>query len=187
MVSVPRDRIPPARLPHRVLLADRDTSIVEVLPITRAASSFSGSIASLGKPGDSGTTGRGLSQFRTPAGSDANGTVPFGKAGHGRGAGGYGSGKFDALPSAAAANPLPPYPPEALARGTEGTVLLRVSISRDGTVLAATLVSSSGDRTLDDSALSTVRHWQFEPARLNGMAVPCEVNLPIRYHVNAGQ
>ena len=92
----------------------------------------------------------------------------------------------DQAPSASASNPLPPYPPDALARGTEGLVLLRVWIRADCTVQAVKIYKSSGDASLDESALDTVRdRWQFVPAHQNGFSVPWEGLLPIRFRLHA--
>jgi protein TonB len=64
----------------------------------------------------------------------------------------------------------------------EGRVLLRVWILDDGGVQDVKVYRSSGDESLDRSALSTVRdRWRFAPGRRGGFAVPCEVILPIRF------
>ena len=89
-------------------------------------------------------------------GSGAVGRNFGGVAGDGRPRGPGGSG-LDQLPSAAPRNPLPPYPPEALARGIEGRVVLRVWIRDDGTVEDVKIHETSGNASLDESALSTVR------------------------------
>ena len=99
---------------------------------------------------------------------------------------GPGGGGPDQTPSASASNPLPPYPPDALARGTEGLVLLRVRIGVDGAIQAVKIHQSSGDASLDESALNTVRdRWQFAPAHQNGFSVPWEGLLPIRFRLHA--
>ena len=96
--------------------------------------------------------------------------------------GGRGGGAYGEMPSALASNPTPSYPPDALVRGVEGRVLLRVWIRDDGTVQEVKVHQSSGDKSLDESALLTVREkWQFTPAQENGIAVPCEALLPIRF------
>ena len=110
-----------------------------------------------------------------------------------RGAGGNGNpfgpggGGLEQTPSALARNPTPPYPPEALARGIEGLVVLRVWIRDDGTVENAKVDQSSGDDSLDQSALHTVRDgWRFVPARRNGASVSSQVLLPIRFRIRGG-
>lgn len=104
-------------------------------------------------------------------------------SGRGRGLrGGRGGGAYGEMPSALASNPTPSYPPDALVRGVEGRVLLRVWIRDDGTVQDVKVHQSSGDKSLDESALLTVREkWQFTPAQENGISVPCEALLPIRF------
>lgn len=57
----------------------------------------------------------------------------------------------------------PLYPPQAR---VDGTVLVRVTVGVNGSVLsAATLRSVAG---LDESALSAARRWTFRPARIQG-------------------
>ena len=98
-----------------------------------------------------------------------------------------GGGGSDGLPTGAGGNVLPPYPPEALARGIEGVVTLRVVIDEEGAVQSAKLETSSGDAALDQSALATVRdRWHFRPARRYGIPVECEVLVPIRFRLRAG-
>ena len=102
-------------------------------------------------------------------------------------AGNAGGGRADQAPSAVASNPVPPYPADALARGIEGLVLLRMRIGADGGVKEAAIDRSSGTPSLDESALSTVRRlWRFEPATRCGVAVSYEAILPIRFTIRAG-
>jgi TonB family protein len=57
----------------------------------------------------------------------------------------------------------PLYPPLA---HVDGTVLVRVTVSENGSVLsAATLRSVAG---LDEAALNAARRWTFRPARIHG-------------------
>lgn len=88
----------------------------------------------------------------------------------------------DQPPSKLSSNPIPPYPPDALAKGIGGVVLLRVRIGADGAVEHASIEKSSGVPTFDQSALSTVqRFWRFQPAMRDGEPVPYEATLPIRF------
>jgi protein TonB len=43
----------------------------------------------------------------------------------------------------------------------DGRLVLHVGLDRNGRVLAASLVESSGDPVLDEHALRSVRHWHF--------------------------
>lgn len=70
------------------------------------------------------------------------------------------------------------YPPEAIARGLEGEVLVRIVISESGQVTAARVEQSSGHRLLDDAALSAVRSLRSLPAD-----APQEALLPVRFRL----
>jgi len=81
-------------------------------------------------------------------------------------------------------NPYPPYPYQARFRGHEGLVLLTVDVREDGRVSGIKLKRSSGYTSLDQSALTTVRSWIFEPARRQGVAIASVVDVPIRFSLN---
>jgi len=49
------------------------------------------------------------------------------------------------------------YPQKAFANNEEGNVVVRISIDADGSLVGATLLSSSGSVDLDDSALAVVQ------------------------------
>jgi periplasmic protein TonB len=87
----------------------------------------------------------------------------------------------DELPQKSPINLAPPYPADALAAGYQGTVSLRVRIDAGGKVSAISVYSSSGTRSLDESALAAVRNWVFTPARRRGQAIPYEVLVPIEF------
>lgn len=87
------------------------------------------------------------------------------------------------LPSRLPRNREPIYPEELRRDGIGGTVLLRVTIAADGTVEEVTLAKSSGYRALDESALTAIRTWRFEPARRNKVAVKYTVKLPVTFSV----
>ena len=89
------------------------------------------------------------------AGRVAANTVGLAPGAAGTGAGGRGAGRLNGLPSGLFSNPLPQYPPELLARGVEGLVLLHVWIGEDGSVQAVKVYASSGQPAMDDSALRT--------------------------------
>jgi protein TonB len=127
------------------------------------------------------------SQPSRHAGSRGRGSTGTDAATSAGSAGNSGGGRADHAPSPVASNPVPPYPADALARGVEGLVLLRVRIGADGSVEEAAIDQSSGTPSLDESALSTVRHrWHFEPATRCGAAVSYEALLPIRFTIRAG-
>ncbi|MBL8483470.1 MAG: energy transducer TonB [Rhodocyclaceae bacterium] len=62
-------------------------------------------------------------------------------------------------------NPRPPYPRLSQRRGEQGTVKLRVLVTKAGNAGKVELEKSSGFEALDESAMRTVATWKFEPAR----------------------
>ncbi|MBD3765824.1 MAG: TonB family protein [Rhodobacterales bacterium] len=61
------------------------------------------------------------------------------------------------------------YPPAA--RGAQGTVVLRLTVARDGRLIAADLARGSGNGALDDAALQAARRagrFPAAPAALTG-------------------
>ncbi|WP_130803751.1 energy transducer TonB [Acinetobacter ihumii] len=78
-------------------------------------------------------------------------------------------------------NPSPEYPEQALDRGWEGSVLLRVKVSPSGSPLVVNLQSSSGKKLLDDAAINTVKRWKFSPALKGSTPVEGWVDVPIHF------
>ena len=76
-------------------------------------------------------------------------------------------------------NPAPPYPPLARRMGEEGKVILRVSVNPQGGADQVEIRSSSGSQRLDESAVNTVKHWKFIPAKRGDSAVQSWVLVPI--------
>lgn len=85
---------------------------------------------------------------------------------------------------AALNNPKPPYPLAARRQGTEGRVVLRAQVLEDGHCTEVRIVRSSGHALLDESALATVRRWNFVPATRAGKAVSSWVEVPIYFQLN---
>lgn len=76
--------------------------------------------------------------------------------------------------------PPPSYPPGALRKGLEGTVLLEVLVDTDGRPLEVAVSRSSGHRELDRAALRHVLgHWRFQPALRDGRPVQAIGLVPI--------
>ena len=80
-------------------------------------------------------------------------------------------------------NPDPHYPLQAKRRRQEGSVLLTVLVDTAGFPKEIQVKSSSGFDILDESAVQAIRHWQFEPALVDGQAVMSEVEVPIRFRL----
>ncbi|MDR2838308.1 MAG: TonB family protein [Azonexus sp.] len=70
------------------------------------------------------------------------------------------------------------YPPEAIALGLQGDVLVLLLLAPDGSVSAARVEQSSGQRLLDDAALRAVRALRSLPAD-----APRETLLPVRFRL----
>lgn len=65
----------------------------------------------------------------------------------------------------------PRYPQESRRKREQGTVVLMVLLSVDGTVADISVSQSSGFPRLDQAALSAVRRWRWSPTRRGGVAV----------------
>jgi protein TonB len=83
-------------------------------------------------------------------------------------------------PPQAVVNPPPVYPPDALAAGRTGRVIVRAVIAPDGSVIEARLQQSSRFTSLDRAAISAVRQWQFSPAP-DPTAPSRRVDVPIDF------
>jgi TonB family protein len=70
----------------------------------------------------------------------------------------------------------PAYPPSAIARGAEGTVVLYATINTDGAV-SDPIILESDDSDLEKEALQATRRLLYQPMKLNGHPVPCQVTI----------
>ncbi|QDY48409.1 energy transducer TonB [Stenotrophomonas maltophilia] len=78
--------------------------------------------------------------------------------------------------------PPPAYPLAALRNREQGTVLLRVEVDSHGQPAVVSIERSSGSRSLDQAARQQVlRHWRFEPAQRDGVAVPAIGMVPVQF------
>jgi protein TonB len=68
-------------------------------------------------------------------------------------------------------NQPPEYPPEAVAHGEQGRVLLSIHVLPDGRADFAGVTQSSGYRVLDEAARQAVMQWRFKPATMAGKPV----------------
>lgn len=71
------------------------------------------------------------------------------------------------------------YPPEAIARGLEGEVLVLVFLDESGTAVAARVERGSGHAILDEAAVAAARTLRSLPAD-----APRETLLPVRFRLN---
>jgi len=76
----------------------------------------------------------------------------------------------------------PPYPEQARRLNLSGTVRLHLSITAEGAVSAATVVTSSGNAELDTKAVAwVIKHWRYKPALASGVAVASEADANVVY------
>jgi protein TonB len=74
------------------------------------------------------------------------------------------------------------YPKEALNTLSEGKVIVRLVVARDGQVLEATIDQSSGSYLIDETELETIRRASPVPPLPDAMSGKAVVlKLPIRY------
>jgi len=71
------------------------------------------------------------------------------------------------------------YPPEAAAAGIQGNVQAEIVINEAGLVSEARVVRSVP--MLDEAALQAVRNWRFEPAFVDGRAVPVRMVVTVNF------
>jgi protein TonB len=67
--------------------------------------------------------------------------------------------------------PAPDYPAGAASVREHGRVRLEIRIDERGLVESVSVLHTSGFVRLDEAAVLGVRHWRFEPARREGVAV----------------
>jgi TonB family protein len=71
------------------------------------------------------------------------------------------------------------YPPEAAAAGIQGNVLAEIVVNEAGLVSEARVVRSVP--MLDEAALQAVQNWRFEPAMVDGRAVPVRMVVTVNF------
>jgi protein TonB len=82
-------------------------------------------------------------------------------------------------------NPAPRYPLIARRNGEQGTVTLRVLVTREGTPARVSVEQTSGSRHLDEAALDAVKGWRFVPARRGNEEVEAWVVVPIVFRLES--
>jgi periplasmic protein TonB len=126
---------------------------------------------------------KGIAVYGEPGRGDPAGLE--GGATHGGVAGGTVGGVVE-LPDGAQpprllpGSTVPPYPPAARADRKSGTVVLKAIVYADGTIGDVRVLE--GDEPFVSAALTAVRSWRYEPARLNGqpIAVYREIRIPFK-------
>ena len=80
----------------------------------------------------------------------------------------------------------PRYPQESRRKREQGTVVLMVLLSVDGTVADISVSQSSGFQRLDQAALAAVRRWRWSPTRRGGTAVMVKGLVEIPFILQEG-
>jgi len=78
----------------------------------------------------------------------------------------------------------PAYPLLAVQTRTQGQVVLRAVISREGTIENLQVVS--GHPLLVRAALEAVRQWRYRPYVLNGEPVEVETQVTVNFVLSGG-
>lgn len=87
--------------------------------------------------------------------------------------------------SIAATHTTPPYPVIARRVGWEGSVTLRLTVSVQGRVTHAAIVTGSGHSELDSAAQDWVMaHWTYRPAVKDGSAIEAQVLTRIAFSLD---
>jgi protein TonB len=73
----------------------------------------------------------------------------------------------------------PVYPPDALADGVAGVVVLKAAINEKGAVYEVSPVS--GPQALARAAMDAVKKWQYQPSLLNGTPVRVETEITVNF------
>jgi TonB family protein len=73
------------------------------------------------------------------------------------------------------------YPPLARARRVQGDVVVDALIDATGKVTATKIIT--GNPLLQSAAADSVRLWKYQPAHLNGEAIPIHINVTITFHL----
>lgn len=81
----------------------------------------------------------------------------------------------------------PKYPLEAIRARHEGKVLVMAKIGVNGQVTETKIELSSGYLELDDSAVSTVSGWKFNPAYRDGAPVASWARVPVNFSLPKGR
>jgi TonB family protein len=79
-------------------------------------------------------------------------------------------------------NPSPTYPEIARKSGVEGTVWIKMWITKQGNVKRSEIVKSSSS-LFDEVALDASRQWIFTPAIMNNGPVAVWVTVPFRFRL----
>lgn len=81
-------------------------------------------------------------------------------------------------------NSAPKYPRLSKRLREEGTVLLELLISKEGTVNEVAIKESSGYPRLDRAAMKAVKRWRYTPAHQGNETIAYRYEQPVRFSMN---
>lgn len=88
-----------------------------------------------------------------------------------------------ATPPRALSKVNPTYPEKARQSRHEGTVVLNVTVGRDGSTHDLHVVKGVDD-AIDQAAMSAVSQWKFEPATYEGNPVAVELHIEVNFRLD---
>lgn len=88
-------------------------------------------------------------------------------------------------PARAVFAPDPEYSEEAREAKREGTCVLWLVVGTDGKAHDIKVARTLGFG-LDEKAIEAVKRWRFQPAQKDGKPVLMQINVEVRFHLNAG-
>jgi TonB family protein len=83
-------------------------------------------------------------------------------------------------------SPAPRYPEIARRAGVEGTVWIRIWVTKEGKAKKAEVLNSESD-LFNQSALDAAMHWVFTPAVMNNGPVAVWISIPFRFKLHEGR
>jgi protein TonB len=83
-------------------------------------------------------------------------------------------------------SPAPAYPEIARRAGIEGTVWVRIWVTKEGKAKKAEMLKSDSN-LFDQSALDAAMHWVFIPAVMNNGPVAVWVSIPFKFKLHEGR
>ena len=89
--------------------------------------------------------------------------------------------KFQRVNASDLKHPLPVYPPLARENGWQGLVVIRALIQQEGNPAQVEIERTSGFQILDQSAIESVRQWEFSPTRSGNLTLSRWILIPVRF------
>ncbi len=77
----------------------------------------------------------------------------------------------------------PDYPEEAITKGIEGVVVLKILIDQDGKVAMAKVLNNGEFYEFGSAASRAVKRWRYEPAKIMGMPVAVWCIQSVRFEI----